>query len=70
MATPRHPKGKQIDQMLLRFCQTKEIEAETRVYRSIILNRSVGLGLKFYRITEEERRLLEARRREKGIIQS
>lgn len=68
MAFPRHPKGAQIDRMLWEFRQVKLIQKETKVHSSVIINRASQLGLKFYRITEEERRLIEDHRRQKELI--
>lgn len=68
MSFPRHPKGTQIDRMLWEFRQAKEIVAATKVHSSVVVNRALLLGLKFFRITEEERRLVEDHRRKKGLI--
>ena len=68
MPTPPHPQGKRIDRMLWEFRQTKEIESDTRAYRSLIQGRCTRLGLKRHLITEEERRFLLQRRKDQGLI--
>lgn len=70
MAKPYHPKSKQIDQMLWRFCSSKEIQLELRVDARVVLGRSSMLGLHLHRITDDERRMVEMMRKARGQIHS
>lgn len=63
MSYPRHPKSARVDALLLAFAPVKQIVAETKAPSQLIHNRAHALGLRFVRITEEERRLIEARRK-------
>lgn len=64
MSHPRHPKSAKVDALLLAFAPVKQIVAETRAPSRLIYNRACALGLHLYRITDDERRLIEAKRKE------
>lgn len=63
MSYPRHPKSAKIDAMLWKFATVKQIVAETHVPTQTVHNRACALGLRFFRITEQERELIAARRK-------